>query len=645
MILFALLLIALATAWTDFNPLLGSKMREFDPAPSPGVHPRLFFTEKDRAKYTRTDWLVSEALQRLKVSTGLADRAFLYWLNPGSTPPALEGYTDIVELAVAYDFLYNWMTENQRNQTLAKIAEAASTHLSMDGDVTSAWVEQTQIPVLAQLAIYGEPGSNVPIVRENCRRMRKYASTWGAYKDGSTRNGMGYASLQQGWTTQATFAMSRAGVCGNLFDPNVSHYATAFQQYIFAVAPFGGTAVGHDDGVQIAGGPGFSDYPYAVKYMFPDNAWVDWGYRMFIQNEKRASHALWIAIAGMAPSNSSLPPQTPKTKFFFNKGIIVSYSGFEPDAIKLDFRARYDLFHVGHIHSGVGSFFLMGKGRIWFACPGYHITWHDFHTGVLIDGLGQEGWPALPGKLVEVRDSGPIATFAADAKANYDWKYSLDDTQVAWYPWKPRAPFYANFSFSDFYYDLSLLPENISALYVKIGLRERSNPVLRAFRTAALVRGVRPFVVIVDDIQKDTDAHLYKWVANGNSLVLNRQIGPTAAVFSHRGDEGAGKPRLLVQVLDWSPGSELVRPLGLEGWNRTYYEFLLNKNLTVTALGVTFAVKSVAPDFKVLLFPHLEGEALPTVCFSLDRGTFTWPDWNVTLEFKQEEGRTRVSLG
>ena len=37
------------------------------------------------------------------------------------------------------------------------------------------------------------------------------------------------------------------------------------------------------------------------------------------------------------------------------------------------------------------------------------------------------------------------------------------------------------------------------------------NPVERAFRTAALVRGKYPYVLIVDDLKKDDSTHLYEW--------------------------------------------------------------------------------------------------------------------------------------
>lgn len=42
-------------------------------------------------------------------------------------------------------------------------------------------------------------------------------------------------------------------------------------------------------------------------------------------------------------------------------------------------------------------------------------------------------------------------------------------------------------------------------------LRGLWNPVQKAFRTAALVRGNHPYVLMVDDIRKDDSSHLYEW--------------------------------------------------------------------------------------------------------------------------------------
>ena len=56
---------------------------------------------------------------------------------------------------------------------------------------------------------------------------------------------------------------------------------------------------------------------------------------------------------------------------------------------------------------------------------------------------------------------------------------------------------------------------------------------------------------------------------------------------------------------------------------------------------------SVAPNFKVLLFPHLAGEEIPVTTFNKDRAQLTvkWSDQTDVLTFTPDpDGRTRISL-
>lgn len=42
-------------------------------------------------------------------------------------------------------------------------------------------------------------------------------------------------------------------------------------------------------------------------------------------------------------------------------------------------------------------------------------------------------------------------------------------------------------------------------------MRHANNPVEKAFRTAGIVRGERPYALIVNDIRKDDTARVYDW--------------------------------------------------------------------------------------------------------------------------------------
>jgi hypothetical protein len=89
------------------------------------------------------------------------------------------------------------------------------------------------------MAIQGEPGYNATITQSNCDAALFGLRTYAAYADGSTRDSMGYESFSMGVASKGAFAISRSGLCGNLFDPSITNLAGTFQQYFYATAPWG----------------------------------------------------------------------------------------------------------------------------------------------------------------------------------------------------------------------------------------------------------------------------------------------------------------------------------------------------------------------------------------------------------------------
>jgi hypothetical protein len=57
--------------------------------------------------------------------------------------------------------------------------------------------------------------------------------------------------------------------------------------------------------------------------------------------------------------------------------------------------------------------------------------------------------------------------------------------------------------------------------------------VQKAFRTAGLVRGPHPYALVIDDIQKDTSSHDYRW---NMAVEHDIQIASTQAQGGHQLD-------------------------------------------------------------------------------------------------------------
>lgn len=195
-------------------------------------------------------------------------------------------------------------------------------------------------------------------------------------------------------------------------------------------------------------------------------------------------------------------------------------------------------------------------------------------------------------------------------------------------------------------------------------VRVPHNPVRYAYRTAGLVRGHRPYALIVDDIRKDDEERLYEW-----TMMLSMEIdlhdirGGSVHLFS-RGKSGyegplQGDPMLLVHVLE-AAAPELARDYDKQpairvetfekrdtfndthafykqGGGRSYG---VDRRLIVPS-------RSAEPRFKVLLLPYRYGEELPEIGYdpASQEASLHWSSAGVveSLRFGQlPNGRTVV---
>ena len=159
----------------------------------------------------------------------------------------------------------------------------------------------------------------------------------------------------------------------------------------------------------------------------------------FIYRQNRTSGRQWRiplieAMFALEPQERAPTPasiaealELPLVLYSPLKGYAYARSDWGPDAVRLDFDARSDLWDLGHIHADRNSFTLSALGRRWVSDPGYHMEYSDLHAGVLIDGQGQSGtstddvqlWPPMPATLIELRDDDALFVAAGDATHAY----------------------------------------------------------------------------------------------------------------------------------------------------------------------------------------------------------------------------------
>ncbi|MBC8009837.1 MAG: hypothetical protein H7067_07050, partial [Burkholderiales bacterium] len=361
------------------------------------------------------------------------------------------------------------------------------------------------------------------------------------------------------------------------------------------------------------------------------------------------------------------------------RGTLIARTGWDKNAAYLQLENRVDSVGASHEHADRGHFSFAALGRVW-AKDNFRSIETRHHNSVLIDGHGQGYWPG-PGRWLGVERHPNLLVTALDAKDAYDWFWPKQilaenpDTfprfaQKRWRDYGPQA--------RDFQASLGGLvgerdPRPAVAAFwqgFETGaprlwdedswpVRYPHNPVQRAFRTLAFSTGAEPWVLVVDDIQKDDRERLYEWLmqtgpdtelvsAAGTDLVLGDASLPRDAEGRHRPKKG--DRLLLVRVLHQA---EPARPLDypsrpsarLESFERRDTlvpggrSFGLDKRLVVAA-------RAVAPDFKILLYPHRHGDPLPTTTWSEDRSrlTVSTPSGQTTLALSRDpSGRTLLS--
>lgn len=597
----------------------------------------------------------------------LAAACYLAWLNPTNTARQQQLATAVATAAIChsnwyvnlpssskgelspdvhaglglcYDLMYDWMSDSQRNSTRAVISLMTTNRHTIGWNETeysdsTNWRAHHDHLIAMQLAIEGETGFDAVALATNAASLKTFTTRWGITEGGFTREGTGYFSLGMRNAGPAAIALARRGE--NLFV--TGRIYNGIQESFYQLAPWGVTQFSHHDGAGWGnGGVGNGIYFRTMKFMFTNDALPDFILRNFEASPAGDKTPLATAIFGVSYSGSSsnfINTATAKnlslTKFDAQRGLGVARSDWNTNAAQLEFDCRFDTMTLGHLHSDRNNFVFFSHGRTWVGDPGYHVTENDAHSTILIDGLGESGtavsnhWPSLPGHFVEFRDQPAAALFAGDAAPaySYSWDWAtlgggtgyLPDTSYlgagkgVTTPWR----------WVDMMYSPPTDLTGVNA-WMTNSIRATNffNPVQRAFRTTALLRGTNSYALIVDDIQKDSSPHTYDWSANTIGVDSNNGFADpvtdvsfvsapdaTNAVLYHAADTNGYQPRLLLRVLDAQGNASPVQIVDEINAQGTHV-----RRIVVSRSNV------VAPDFKILLFPHLAGDALPVTTWS-----------------------------
>jgi len=340
------------------------------------------------------------------------------------------------------------------------------------------------------------------------------------------------------------------------------------------------------------------------------------------------------------------PDGEPLTYFSDYRGLMTTRTGWGRDEVFLYFEPRN--VPGGHTRDSRNEFVLAAHGRLWATRTTAVEDASELHSVMLIDGEGQ-GHQCPQGRTVAVVDK-PLATFCVgDARWAYSHAAGSDeDSPVKVTPNESRLK-PSPLPWMD--KPWSFLPAWNTG--IKGGGRHghwrEHNPVRYAYRTAGLVRGEHPYVLIVDDYRKDDKEHLYQWLMQipNDVQMVERSVGTPGQdqVLDLILGEKVGSRRLLLRVLAAGVQSSKAKPVQTDAKLETY-ESHDRGNIT-TYQRISLPLKSVGGHFIVLLYPHHDGELLPTTAWTRASAGLkvVWPDQadNYVLSVGPD-GRTRIRL-
>jgi hypothetical protein len=589
-------------------------------------------------------------------------------VKPGQPPHPSTPRYDACQLGLVYDFIYNWMTPEQKKLVHDELVLLSSW---VDGYGTFSHAETSRsnwatfsYEVWDTVAIEGEPGFNDLKFLGLYRGWRDFF-TYSFFNSGCAYEAEG--KLLFG--LDAVVAFDRIAPKYGL--PLLSQHPLIRNHYAkftsLSMLPTQDNRYVIFDILGSMGGGLCTPQDLVVAhYLFPNDKTIDFVYRSMVGDDFRKlptpGHSWNNLITDAIFATTYHPENTPEklglplTFFCGQRAMMMTRSSWDTNATFLTMHVRGA--SGGHPFADRNGIMLSAQGRPWVTIPGKDGKSWQCST-VTFNGCEQSS--TTPGRVVDFVDT-PEATFmVGDSKYCWDWVWGGSDKNKQGQAvtrkdvdegnielGQTRKP--VELSFNDFAYtkvdvlDYTqpmkysgnwLGPDGTLRSYYKMV----NNPVIKSFRTAGLVRGSHPYVLVLDDIQHDALPALYEWHLSlpGDLIRVEKQPAgaqPGDLFFSAKeslDDKGgllAGSPLLLVRVLDQQGTPEPPR--------------IIEGNPQVLTLGT----RAVSPTFKVLIHALRAGDPIPqTTPLHDGKIEVNFPDQKDVLNVAEgSSGKTDLSI-
>ncbi len=575
-------------------------------------------------------------------------------------------------LGFAYDMTAMNMTDEQKDFMRRIIVKATGGKRAYGANAPVRWRDTNWVGwdtqhVLAHLAIEGEEGYEpelLEVLKDTVYGYLTYGiSPYGTIFETNGKNSAGFQ-----YAFNSLIAVARRGEKHLLGHPHLRKLA---ESQSHQVVPAGGR--NNNNGTY--GCSLFKEGGY-LKHLYPQSPLTNWliqqgrpldapedleAYRAALAKQPRLYqiHPLeastYLGMAEYEPVNGQ---DTWKRDYLNldldfedpNHGQLCTRSSNDKDALYLMTECRPDLYTGGHQHFDAGHFYLSADGVDWGVEGNNGIRASRFHSVVMIDAVGQGAnghFAPSRGEWLGVDRNANGAFAKMGLKNCYDYVW-INPMHYSWgrperqnYDWEPVTdPFVVNCFKGTQNYKARLWMHSYWNWNWSPQLQAKWNPVEYAYRTAGIVRGPNPYALIVDDIKKDDQKHVYEWQMQMPEGVFSNSwwkmpkgltVLAREADRNEKGELPQGAPQLAVLVLD--SYDEGLEPQGVMFPMEMRRQLVTNtERLVVTSRGVT-------PNFKVALVPFRQGGPMPTATFENGEATIIWTqkEWKKPDQVVQQD--------
>lgn len=591
-------------------------------------------------------------------------------VKEGEPPKPSTGRTDACALGFIYDFIFNYLTPEQKKIIHGELV-LLSAWADNYGTFNNAEASRSNWATFSYwvydlMAIEGEPGFNDLKYLGLYRGWRNFY-TYSFFDSGAAYEGEGKLLFGLDAAVVMDRVAHKYGLEPLTQHPLVRAYYGKFSAY--AMLPTRDNFAVFDILGSIKGGFTTPHDLVVARYLYPNDKTTDFVYRAMVQDDYKelphglhslAHQAITSAIFATAYTPEIDPEKLNLSLSFFcgQRAVMMTRSSWDKNATFLTMHTRGA--SGGHPYPDRNGIMLAAQGRPWVTIPGKDQGAWACST-VIIDGAGQT--PSTPARVVDYVDQ-PQATFmTGDAQYCWDWVWrtagktkegkeitraEVENNNVETGPsWKLLEQ-----SFNDFAW--TKVPNPVYQRPLKFAnhwlaqdgtlspyMRQVNTPVLKSFRTAGVVRGPHPYVLVMDDAQRDEMPARYDWnltlFADLVELKEKKNLGEKddtilvgKASLDADGTLKAGEPALLIRALACAGQRDPVK-VGERQKVNLY----------------TLSTVAADPGFKILIYAFRGGDPLPQTQWGADKTKISieFPNQKDVLQFATTpQGKTNFTL-